>query len=54
MSTRTTYLLADLFGWRLDLAAQEICNVIRTVVSSDIGDGSKHREQHDTLQLDVV
>lgn len=54
ISTWTTYLLADLFGWGLVLATQEISNVIRTVVSSYIGDGSKHREQHDTLQLDVV
>lgn len=48
------FLLGDLFGWGLDLAAQEMSKVKRSVVSSDGRDCSKHRERHDTPQRDVV
>lgn len=48
------FLLGDLFGWGLDLAAQEMSKVKRIVVPPDGRDGSKHREQHDTPQRDVV
>lgn len=45
------FLLGDLFGWGLDLAAQEMSKVKRTIVSPDGRDCSKHRERHDTPQM---
>lgn len=48
------FLLGDLFGWDLDLAAQEMSKVKRSFVSSDGRDCSKHGDRHDTTQRDVV